>query len=150
MADLARLSLNQITTERWSAPQAIDGCLRHGIRSIAFWRHKIEETGLPQLARLVRDSGIHVSSVCRGGMFPAPTLAERQARIEDNFRAIDEAAELDADSLVLVVGASPQVALGDARHMVADGLSAIAPYARERGVRVGLEPLHPMYAGDRS
>lgn len=150
MADLARLSLNQITTERWSLAQAIDGCLRHGIPSIAFWRHKIEETGLQQAVALVKDSGIHVSSVCRGGMFPAVTAAERHARIEDNMRAIDEAAELHADSLVLVVGASPQVTLADARQMVADGLAVIAPYAQQRGVRLGLEPLHPMYAGDRS
>ena len=150
MADVARLSLNQITTERWSLPQAIDGCLRHGIPSIAFWRHKIEETGLLQATALVKDSGIHVSSVCRGGMFPAPSPAERQAKIEDNLRAIDEAAELRADSLVLVVGASPQVGLADARQMVADGLAAIVPYAHERGVKLGLEPLHPMYAADRS
>lgn len=150
MADLARLSLNQITTERWSLPEAIDGCLRHGIPSIAFWRHKIQETGLQRASALVKDTGIHVSSVCRGGMFPALSAAERRVRVEDNVRAIDEAAELHADSLVLVVGASPHVSLADARQMVADGLAAIVPYARERGVRLGLEPLHPMYAADRS
>jgi sugar phosphate isomerase/epimerase len=150
MADIARLSLNQATTQNWSVQEAVEGCVRHGIPSIALWRHKIAETGLQESARLVRDAGLHVSSVCRGGMFPAATAAERQAKIEDNFRAVDEAAELKADSLVLVVGACLGVSLPDARTMVADGLAALVPYARERGVRLGLEPLHPMYAGDRS
>jgi len=150
MADKARLSLNQMTTANWSIAQAVEGCARHGIPSIALWRHKIEETGLDTCVRLVRDAGLHVSSVCRGGMFPAPTEQERRQRIEDNFRAADEAAALDADALVLVVGGCAGVALSAARTMVADGIAALVPYARERGVRVGLEPLHPMYAADRS
>jgi sugar phosphate isomerase/epimerase len=150
MADLARLSFNQITIERWSLKEAVEGCVRHGIPSIALWRHKIKETGLKQSAALVRDAGLHVSSICRGGMFPAPTAAERKERFQDNCRAIDEAAELRADSLVLVVGASREVALPEARQMVVDGLAALVPYAHERGVRLGLEPLHPMYAAERS
>jgi sugar phosphate isomerase/epimerase len=149
MADKQRLSLNQATTEQWSVGEAVDGCVRHGIPSIALWRHKIHESGLPQCVRLIRDAGLHVSSVCRGGMFPAPTAEERQHKLDDNRRAVEEAAELGADSLVLVVGASPSVPLPDARRMVEDGLAALVPYAQEHGVRLGLEPLHPMYAGDR-
>jgi sugar phosphate isomerase/epimerase len=150
MADKARLSLNQMTTANWSAAQAIEGCARHGVGSIAVWRHKIEEAGLGACVKLVRDAGLHVSSVCRGGMFPAATDAERRKKIEDNFRAADEAAALAADSLVLVVGGCAGLAIEDARRMVADGVAALVPHARERGVRIGLEPLHPMYAGDRS
>jgi sugar phosphate isomerase/epimerase len=150
MAEIGRLSLNQATTQHWSVRKAVDGCVRHGIGSIALWRHKIAEAGLPECVRMVREAGLHVSSVCRGGMFPAETEAERRARIEDNFRAVDEAAELKADSLVMVVGASPAVSIAKARRMVEDGIAALVPYARERGVRLGLEPLHPMYAGDRS
>jgi sugar phosphate isomerase/epimerase len=149
MADIQRLSLNQATTERWSIKEAVEGCLRHGISSIGLWRHKIHETGLMESSRLVRDAGLHVSSVCRGGMFPAPTREERQQKIEDTLRAIDECAELCADSLVLVVGASSAVRLVDARKMVEEALAAIVPHARESGVRLGLEPLHPMYAGER-
>ena len=150
MADIGRLSLNQATTQNWSVQQAVEGCVRHGIPSIALWRHKIAETGLQESARLVRSAGLHVSSVCRGGMFPAPTASERQLKIEDNFRAVDEAAELNADSLVVVVGASTEVPIPEARKMVEDGLAALVPYARQRKIRLGLEPLHPMYAGDRS
>jgi sugar phosphate isomerase/epimerase len=150
MADLQRLSLNQATVQNWNVQQVVEGCVRHGIPSVALWRHKIQETGLDQCVALVEAAGLHVSSVCRGGMFVASTEAERKERIEDNFRAVDEAAALKADSLVMVVGASPSVPIVDARAMVADGLAALVPYAKERGVRIGLEPLHPMYAGDRS
>ena len=104
MADKSRLSLNQITTTKWSVGEAVEGCVRHGISSIALWRHKIAETGLAASVRLVKDAGLHVSSVCRGGIFPAPTGTERKKNIEDNFRAVDEAAALNADSLVMVVG----------------------------------------------
>jgi len=150
MADKARLSLNQITVNRWSVAEAVDGCVRHGIRSIALWRHEIEEAGLAACAQLVNDAGLRVTSVCRGGMFPAPTPQERRKNIENNFRAVDEAAELHADSLVMVVGGSAGLDLEDARMMVVDGVAALVPYARERGVRIGLEPLHPMYAAERS
>lgn len=149
MADLQRLSLNQATTQNWSIKEAVEGCVRHGILSISLWRHKIHETGLRESARLVRDAGLHVSSICRGGMFPSASAAVRQEKIQDNFRAVDEAVELKADSLVLVVGASIDVPLRDARRMVEDGLATLAPYARKCGVRLGLEPLHPMYAADR-
>jgi sugar phosphate isomerase/epimerase len=149
MADLQRLSLNQATTQNWSIKEAAEGCVRHGIPSISLWRHKIHETGLQESVRLVRDAGLHVSSVCRGGMFPSPSVEERREKIEDNFRAVDEAAALNADSLVLVVGASAAVPLPDARRMVEDGLAALVPYARKCGVRLGLEPLHPMYAANR-
>ncbi len=150
MADKARLSLNQMTTANWSVAQAVDGCVRHGVPAIALWRHKIQDAGIDACVRLTRDAGLHVSSVCRGGMFPAPAEQERRKKIEDNLRAADEAAALGADSLVMVVGGCAGIDLDDARKMVADGVAALVPYARERGVRIGLEPLHPMYAADRS
>jgi len=150
MPDKARLSFNQITTNRWSVAEAADGCARHGVRSIALWRHKIEEAGLAASVRAVSDAGLHVSSVCRGGMFPAVTAEERRRRIEDNFRAADEAAALNADSLVMVVGGCDGIGIDEARKMVADGVAALVPHARERGVKIGLEPLHPMYAAERS
>jgi sugar phosphate isomerase/epimerase len=148
--DLARLSLNQVTTQRWSLHEAIEGCARAGIPAIGVWRDKLAEIGLAQATRLVRDAGLRVSSVCRGGMFPAATAAERSARIEENRRAVDEAAALDADVLLLVCGPAPDRDIAAARTMVREGIAALLPYAQERGVRLGIEPLHPMFAGDRS
>ncbi|HZJ68201.1 MAG TPA: sugar phosphate isomerase/epimerase family protein [Kofleriaceae bacterium] len=149
-ADHARLSLNQITTNRWSLADALDGCLRAELPAIGIWRHKIAEVGLPESRRLVRDAGLHVSSVCRGGMFPAATAEERARRIDDNRRAIDEAAELAADTLVLVCGPPPDRDLAAARRMVEDAIAELVPYARERNVAMAIEPLHPMYAAERS
>jgi sugar phosphate isomerase/epimerase len=85
-------------------------------------------------------------------MFPAATPAEREARIEDNRRAVDEAAALGAEVLVLVCGAAPprDTDIAAARHMVADGIAELAPYAAERGVRLGIEPMHPAFAAERS
>jgi sugar phosphate isomerase/epimerase len=149
-ADHARLSLNQITTNRWSLAEALDGCLRAELPAIGIWRHKIADIGLPESRRLVRDAGLHVSSVCRGGMFPAATAEERARRIDDNRRAIDEAAELAADTLVLVCGPPPDRDLPAARRMVEDAIAELVPYARERNVAMAIEPLHPMYAAERS
>src|ERR1041385_4218513 len=89
---MARLSLNQATTQGWGVREAIEGCVRADIPSIGLWRDKVAETGLAESARLVRESGLRISSLCRGGMFPAATTAELRTRIEDNLRAIDEAA----------------------------------------------------------
>jgi sugar phosphate isomerase/epimerase len=149
-ADYQRLSLNQITTNRWSLAEALDGCLRAGVPSIGIWRHKIADVGLAESRRLVSSAGLHVSSVCRGGMFPAATADERARRIDDNRRAIDEAAELGADTLVLVCGPPPDRDLAAARCMVEDAIAALVPYARDRKVSMAIEPLHPMYAAERS
>ena len=150
MADLSRLSFNQITLERLSLREAIDAAKKHGIPWIAPWRHKLAEADLAESVQRIRDAGLRVSSLCRGGMFPAPTASERQTRIEDNLRAIDEAAALEAEVLVMVCGGLNGVEIAGARGMVADGIGAIAEHARARGVRIGIEPLHPMYAADRS
>lgn len=145
-----RLSLNQITTNRWSVKEAADGCARAKIPWIALWRDKVADAGLKQSRRLVQDAGLKVSSLCRGGMFPAATAAERDARIDDNRRAIEEAAELGAEVLVLVCGPAPDRDIGAARRMVEEGIAAIVPYAEQCGVKLGIEPLHPMYAAERS
>lgn len=145
-----RLSLNQYTTHAWSLEQAIAGCVAAGIPAIGLWRDRVAAAGLQQSARLMRESGLALSSLCRGGMFPAPSAPERQQRLEDNRRAIDEAATLGTDTLVLVCGGMNGCTLEDARQMVADGIAALLPYAAARGVRLGIEPLHPMYAADRS
>ena len=148
--DTARLSLNQMTTEAWSLREAVEGCARRGIPAIGVWWHKIAEVGLAESRRLVRDAGLHVSSVCRGGMFPAATARERQARIDDNRRAVDETAALGADALVLVCGPAPDRDIDAARKMVRDGINQLVMHARGSNVRIGIEPLHPMFAAERS
>ena len=150
LQSIERLSLNQITTDKWSLREAVEGCARHEIPGIALWRHKVEETGLLESKRLVRDTGLKVSSLCRGGMFPAATMIERQKRIDDNKRAVEEAAELGTDTLVLVCGPAPDKDIASARKMVADGIEQLVPFAVDHGIKLGIEPLHPMYAAERS
>jgi sugar phosphate isomerase/epimerase len=145
-----RFSLNQITTPRWSIPELVRACERRGVPAVALWRHRIEETGLAATARLVRDAGLHVSTVCRGGMFPAPTAEEFRRRLDDNLRAIEATATLGADALVLVCGPREGLSLGEARGMVREGIEAILPRAIEAGVVLGIEPFHPMLIEDRS
>ncbi|MBO9606540.1 MAG: sugar phosphate isomerase/epimerase [Paenibacillaceae bacterium] len=147
---MERLSLNQITTERWNLREAAEGCARAGIGWIAPWRHKVAELGLAASAQAIRDNGLRVSSLCRGGMFPAATAAEREERLDDNRRAVDEAATLGADTLVLVCGPAPDRDIDSARGWVQDGIDKLVPYAREHGIKLGIEPLHPMYAAERS
>src|SRR5690242_8528583 len=85
---LSRLSLNQMTTQRWSLREAADGCARAGIGWIGIWRDKLAEVGTETGVRLIRDAGLRVSGLCRGGMFPAAAAGERRARLDDNRRAI--------------------------------------------------------------
>ncbi len=149
--DIERLSLNQITLNRLSLQEAAEASARAGIRWIAPWREKVADVGGPEAAaRILRDAGLRASSLCRGGFFPAATLAERRTRIEDNLRAVDEAAALGASTLVLVCGPAPDRDLAAARQMVADGIAEVLPYAAERRVRLGIEPLHPMFTAQRS
>lgn len=147
------LSINLATVRaQWDMGAAVEGCLRHGIGAIAPWRDQVAAVGLARAAKLVRDGGMRVTGLCRGGFFPAPTAAERRRAVEDNLRAVDEAAALGADCLVMVVGGLPAGSkdLGAAREMVRDGLAAMLPHARAAGVPVAIEPLHPVYAADRS
>lgn len=147
---MSRLSLNQITIDQWSLQEAVEGCLRHEVPWISVWRHKIKEIGLKQSKRLITDAGLDVSSVCRGGMFPAATAKERAERIDDNKRAIEEAAELGTDTLVLVCGPSADRDIDTARKQVEEGIDQLVPYAKDYGVKLAIEPLHPMFAADRS
>jgi len=146
--ELSRLSLNQITTDKFSLQETADACVSEGIGWLAAWRHKIEPTAAA--AKTIRDAGLRVSSLCRGGFFPAATAPERKQRVEDNLRAIDEAAAIGAELLVLVSGPAPDHDLPAARVMVADGIGQIVDHAKKSGVRLGIEPLHPMYAAERS
>ncbi len=147
---LERLSLNQITIDQWTLPELVDGCARAGVTTIAPWREKIAEVGIERAARLIADAGLSVSSLCRGGFFPAAGERERRRAEDDNRRAVEEAAALGTDVLVLVCGAPVGRDLSGARAAIAAGIERLAPHAAEHGVRLGIEPLHPMMIGERS
>ncbi|MGW3013409.1 sugar phosphate isomerase/epimerase family protein [Streptomyces sp. NPDC001219] len=148
---LDRLSLNQETVRQWSLPELADGCARAGVRGVGLWRAPVRQYGPAAAARLMRDAGLRVTSLCRGGFFTAVDPRERAAALDDNRAALDEAAALGTDTLVLVSGGLPPGSrdLRGARERIADALAELAPYAAERHVRLALEPLHPMYAADR-
>lgn len=148
---LDRLSLNVWTTKGWSLREAVDGCVRAGVPGIGLWRDKVADLGLDAAARLIAGSGLTVTSLCRGGFFTGDA-SRRAAAAADNRRAVDEARALGTDVLVLVAGGLPpgSTDLAGARAQVADGMAALAPYAASRGVRLAIEPLHPMFCADRA
>lgn len=149
-ADPARLSLNQITVRRASLPEAVAACHAAGIGAIGVWRDKVAEVGVDAAAVLCADAGLRVSSLCRGGMFTADSDAGRRAALDENRRAVEEAAALGADVLVLVCGPVVGRDLVGARGVVADGIAALLSDAAAAGVPLGIEPLHPVFCGDRS
>ena len=149
----AGLSINLATVrQQWNLREAVEACARHGITAVDPWRDQVAAIGLEESVRAIKAHGMRVTGYCRGGMFPAADTAGRVAAIDDNKRAIDEAAALGAECLVLVVGSLPKGSrdIGAARQMVAEGIAAILPYARASNVPLAIEPLHPMYAGDRA
>jgi sugar phosphate isomerase/epimerase len=151
--DPSRLALNTATVRKqWELPQMIEGCVRHGIPGITPWRDQVARMGLHRAAAMIRDAGLAVAGLCRGGFFPASDGEGRRRAIADNLAAIDEAATLGARCLVLVVGGLPPGSrdLAGAREQVAEGIATVLPHARAAGVPLAIEPLHPMQCADRA
>ena len=148
---LARFSINQETVRQLSLPDLAAACTELGIGGVGLWRDPVRAYGVAATARLVRDAGLTVTSLCRGGFLTATDPAERTRALDDNRAAVDEAAGVGTDTLVLVSGGLPpgDRDLSGARERIADALAELAPYAAERGVRLAIEPLHPMFASDR-
>jgi sugar phosphate isomerase/epimerase len=157
------LSINTATVRKQSGAEVpldriIDQCAERGIRAISPWRDQVAAVGLDKVAKQLKAHGIGLSGYCRGGFFPAADAAGLKAALDDNRRAIDEAKTLDAPCLVLVVGALPGALdgkpaykdIGRARGEVRDGIAASLAYAREVGMPLAIEPLHPMQAADRA
>jgi sugar phosphate isomerase/epimerase len=148
----AEVSLNLATVRKqWALRDAVEAAARHGFAGVAPWREMVQEFGIAESARLFRDSGLRVTGYCRAGLFPAEDAAGRQAAIDDNMRAIDEAEAIGAENLVMIGGGMPKGirCLDTARIMFADGIAAVLPHARAAKVPLALEPMHPMYAADR-
>jgi sugar phosphate isomerase/epimerase len=150
--DRALLSINSITVKAWSLQQLVEGCARAGIAAISPWRDIVQDFGVERAAKLIRAHGMAVTGLCRGGMFPAADAASRRAALDDNRRAIDEAAAIGAQCLVLVAGGLPKGSrdIAGARTQVREALHALLPDARAAGVPLAIEPLHPMFAADRA
>jgi len=151
VSDLARFSINQMTVKQLPIPELVADCVKLGIPGVGLWRDPVQTYGLDATAKLVRDAGLTVTTLCRGGFFTAIDPTERAAALDDNRRAIDEAATLGTDTLVLVSGGLPTGSkdLHGARERIADALGELGPYAEQHGVRLAIEPLHPMFASDR-
>jgi sugar phosphate isomerase/epimerase len=167
MRDFSRdhrwLSINTATVRRSRGaelplPDIIEACARRGIRAISPWRDQVAAAGLDTVSKLGKAHGLDLSGYCRGGMFPALDAAGRAAARDDNRRAVDEACELRAACLVLVVGGLPGALAGHAAHkdialarsQVRDGIAELLDYARAARMPLAIEPLHPMYAADRA
>jgi sugar phosphate isomerase/epimerase len=148
--DLSRSCLHTITTKPWPIETAVEEYARSGIAGITVWREALSGRSPAAIGTLIRDAGLDVVSLCRGGFFPSVESEERARSIAENRRTIRDAAALGAPHVVLVCGADPRQPLETSREQIAEGISAVYEEAHELGVRLAIEPLHPMYADSRS
>jgi sugar phosphate isomerase/epimerase len=150
LQDFSRLCIHSITTKPWGIEEAVRRYSAAGVKGITLWRAALVDLGPSGTGRLVRDHGLTVVSLCRGGFFPSTSADRRAKALDENRRCIDEASELGAPLVVLVCGAEPGQALTESRKQIAEGIAAVLPHAAAARVKLAVEPLHPMYAADRS
>lgn len=154
LTDHSRMAVHTLTNKPWSLAECIDHYQAGGIQAMSIWRNVVWEEeggiGIDEAARLVRQSGLHVVAYVRGGFFPAADQKGRDEAIEMNKLWVEQALALGAEQIVLVVGAVPGLPLEDQRQMVADGTAALIPLCEPEGLKLSVEPLHPMYAAERS
>jgi sugar phosphate isomerase/epimerase len=150
LTDLSRCAIHTQTNKSWSLRQCIDHYSEAGIKGISVWRNVLEKISLADAGKMLRDAGMSVPALVRGGFFVTKDGAGKAAAAAENQRCIEEAAAIGAEMIVLVVGAVPGISLPDARKQVAEGMAAMLPAAKAANVKLAIEPLHPMYAGDRS
>jgi sugar phosphate isomerase/epimerase len=148
--DLSKLCIHTITTKPWKIEEAAHHFSAAGVKGITVWRDALEGKNIKQTGKILLDHDLAIVSLCRGGFFPAKDLDKRKSAIDDNRKAIDEAAQLGAPMLVLVCGADPSQRLEDSRKQIQDGIGELIAHASTAGIRLAIEPLHPMYADTRS
>ena len=150
ITDLSRLCIHTITTKPWSIEEAAKNYSASGVSGITVWRDALQGRNIKQTGRMLSDNGLSVVSLCRGGFFPSKMQNKRELALDDNRRAIEEAFQLGTDKIVLVCGSDPSQSLEDSRQQIHEGIASIIPEAKAAGVKLAIEPLHPMYANDRS
>jgi sugar phosphate isomerase/epimerase len=150
LTDLSKLCIHTITTKTWTIEEAAKNYAANGVKGITVWRDALNGRDIKRTGDMLRQRGLKVVSLCRGGFFAGRELSKRQAAIDDNRRAIEEAFELGTELIVLVCGADPAQSLEDSRMQIHDGIASILPEAEAAGVKLAIEPLHPMYADSRS
>jgi sugar phosphate isomerase/epimerase len=150
MRDTSKLCIHTITTRPLSIEAAIEEYALIGARGISVWRESLDGRDPSRVGLQIKDAGLSAVSLCRGGFFPAAEATGRRAAIEDNQRAIDQAAQIGASMVVLVCGAVPKISLEESRRQILEGIETILPAAEDAQIRLAVEPLHPMYADSRS
>ena len=150
LTDFSRLCVHTITTKGWELEEAVERYAESGVSGITVWRQWLEGRDPAEAGDRIRAAGLKVVSLCRGGFYPAFEEKDREEAIEDNKRAIEDAAALGAPLVVLVCGAVPGQSLVESRKQITEGIAATLPLAESLGVKLAIEPLHPMYADDRS
>jgi sugar phosphate isomerase/epimerase len=150
LTDYSQLCIHTITTKPWKIEEAAVHFSKAGIGGITVWRDALQGRNIKQTGEMLREQNLQIISLCRGGFFPHMDKAGRQSAIDDNKKAIDEAAELGAPMIVLVCGAVPGQPLEESRKQIKEGILTVLPYAEKAGVKLAIEPLHPMYADSRS
>jgi sugar phosphate isomerase/epimerase len=150
ITDLSRLCLHTITTKPWSIEVAAEKYATAGITGITVWRQALQDRDPEKVGEMLRALNLEIVSLCRGGFFASAMPEERQAAISDNLSAIDQAAALGAPMVVIVCGADPRQSLDKSRMQIKIGLETVLEHAESRGIKLAIEPLHPMYADARS
>jgi len=150
LTDLSQLCIHTITTKPWSIEEAAKNYSAEGVKGITVWRDALIDRNIKQTGQLLRVHGLDIVSLCRGGFFPNKEKEKRKLAIEDNLKAIEEASELGTSLIVLVCGADPIQSLEDSRKQIQEGIQTILPQAKAAGIKLAIEPLHPMYADTRS
>lgn len=150
ITDLSRLCIHTITTKPWSIEEAAKHYAAAGVSGITVWRNALEGRNIRQTGNLLRENNLSIVSLCRGGFFADKDPVKRKQALDDNRRAIAEAAELGTSLIVLVCGADPSQPLEESRKQIQDGIAALIPETAAAGVKLAIEPLHPMYADTRS
>lgn len=150
LTGLSRLCIHTITTKPWNIEEAAKNFSAHGVKGITVWRDALTGRNIKKTGEMLREHNLSVVSLCRGGFFPSKESLKRKTAIDDNRRAIGEAFELGTKMIVLVCGADPSQSLEDSRKQIHDGIAEVISEAKAAGVKLAIEPLHPMYADTRS